>query len=192
MLKRMNRYSFCLAAIALSVFLPQVIGIAQTGISAGVVRLSDGDTARVDTGLITDVRIACIDAPEVPRSKKEASAASGDAIAQFKYGRLAQARISNLLATVGSEIRVIPIGGASGTEGVDRYGRNIASVAFQDGSDWAERLVSEGLALVYEQYANAGCDKQKLLELQAIAKEKGLGVWSEPGIPPWEFRAKKR
>lgn len=114
--------------------------------------------------------------------KKDTTDADDTAIAQYKYGRLAQARISNLLANTGSQIQVFPIGGG------DRYGRNIASVKFKDGSDWGERLVGEGLAHVYEQYANAGCNKEKLLGLQAIAKEKRLGLWSEPGMTPWEFR----
>jgi len=151
-------------------------------VTAKVVYLHDGDTARVDNGLLSDVRIACIDAPEVPRTKKDTLDPDDIAIAQYKYGRLAQARISNLLATTGGEIQVFPIGGS------DRYGRNIASVRFQNGLDWGEALVTEGLAQVYEQYADAGCNKEKLLKLQAIAKTKSLGLWSEPGLAPWEFR----
>lgn len=149
--------------------------------TAKVVRLPDGDTAVVDNGLVADVRVACIDAPEVPHSKREAEEADAIAQVQFKYGRLAQARVSNLLATVGPTITVQPIS-------VDRYGRNIAAVQFQDNSDWGMRLVEEGLAFVYEQYATTGCDKNALLAAQAKAKEQGLGVWSESVMPPWEFR----
>lgn len=157
------------------------IAQATAPTTAKVVKLSDGDTATVDNGLIADVRIACIDAPEVPHSKKEAEDADAIAQTQYKYGRLAQARVSNLLATTGSTITVQPVS-------VDRYGRNVASVQFQDKSDWGMRLVGEGLAFVYEQYAAAGCDKDALLAAQAKAKEQRLGVWSEPVMSPWEFR----
>jgi len=168
-----------LLALTFCLFPATAQAIAPT--AAKVVRLADGDTAVVDNGLISDVRIACIDAPEVPHSRKEEESADAIALTQYKWGRLAQARISNLLANTGSTILVQPVS-------VDRYGRNIASVQFQDGTDWGMRLVSEGLALVYEQYANVGCDKNKLLAAQAKAKEQGLGVWSESVMIPWEFR----
>ena len=168
-----------LATLALCLIPTPVQAIAPT--IAKVARLSDGDTATVDNGLMSDVRIACIDAPEVPRSKKASEQADAVAQTQYKWGRLAQARVSNLLANTGSEILVQPVS-------VDQYGRNIASVQFGDGSDWGVRLVSEGLALVYEQYANVGCNKNLLLAAKDNAKQQKLGVWSESVMPPWEFR----
>jgi len=169
--------------LALAICLiPSPVG-AVAPATAKVAKLPDGDTATVDVGLMADVRIACIDAPEVPYTKKEANTTDAVAQAQYKWGRMAQARVSNLLANTGSTITVQPIS-------VDRYGRNIATVQFQDGSDWGMTLVGEGLAFVYEQYANAGCDKAALLAAQARAREQKLGIWSEPEpvMPPWEFR----
>jgi len=168
-----------LLTLALCLIPAPVQAIAPT--VAKVAQLTDGDTARVDNGLMTDVRIACIDAPEVPSSKKESQTTDPIAKTQYKWGRLAQARVSSLLASAGSTILVKPIS-------VDRYGRNIATVQFQDGTDWGMRLVGEGLAIVYEQYADAGCDKNALLMAQSQAKEQRIGVWSEPVMAPWEFR----
>lgn len=156
---------------------------ATTITTAKVVRLADGDTATVDNGLISDIRIACIDAPEVPHSKKEAQSTDTFDLLQYKWGRLAQARVSNLLASTNAPITIKPVG-------VDRYGRNIAAVEFREGSDWATTLVGEGLAFVYEQYTTVGCDKSALLAAQAAAKNQKLGVWgeAEPVMVPWEFR----
>jgi endonuclease YncB( thermonuclease family) len=170
-----------LAFLALIATLLPITATATAPTPAKIVRLNDGDTAVVDNGLIADVRIACIDAPEVPHSRRETE--TGDAIAQtqFKWGRLAQARISNLLANTSSTIVVTPVD-------TDRYGRNIASVRFGDGSDWATRLVSEGLAFVYRDYMKIGCDKDVLLEAEAEAKRQKLGIWSEEVMLPSEFR----
>ncbi len=167
--------------VALTLSLIPVAVCASTLTTAKIVKVSDGDTATVNNGLTSDVRVACIDAPEVPHSRKAEQTSDEVARTQYKWGKLAQARISALLATAGSEVLIEPVS-------IDRYKRNIASVRFQDGSDWGLLLVSEGLAVAYREYMSEGCDKDALLRAEAIAKEKKLGIWSEQVMLPSEFR----
>jgi endonuclease YncB( thermonuclease family) len=170
-----------LIAVTLSLIPVAVCAIPPT--TAKIVRISDGDTATVNNGLTSEVRIACIDAAEVPHSRREEQTTDQVARTQYKWGKLAQARISSLLATAGSEVLIEPVS-------IDRYKRNIASVRFQDGSDWGHLLVSEGLAVVYREYTSAGCDKDALFKAEAQAKQQKLGVWSEDVMLPSEFRSR--
>jgi len=63
----------------------------------------------------------------------------------------------------------------------DRYGRIFGRVYVGD-TDVNRELVAQGFAWVYRKYSNDA----ELLELQAQAKEKGLGLWADPNpIPPW-------
>jgi endonuclease YncB( thermonuclease family) len=65
---------------------------------------------------------------------------------------------------------------------VDRYGRIVGRV-YVDGVDVNRELVAQGYAWVYRKYS----DDAELLELEAQAKQKKLGLWAEPDpIPPWE------
>ena len=71
---------------------------------------------------------------------------------------------------------------------VDRYGRVVGRV-FVGGTDVNRELVAQGFAWVYRKYS----DDAELLELEAEAKQKGLGLWAEPNpIPPWEWRRGRR
>jgi len=71
---------------------------------------------------------------------------------------------------------------------VDRYGRIVGRV-YVDGLDVNRELVAQGFAWVYRKYS----DDVELLELEAQAMEKGLGLWADPNpIPPWEWRRGRR
>ncbi len=67
---------------------------------------------------------------------------------------------------------------------VDHYGRIVGRV-YVDGVDVNRELVAQGFAWVYRKYSSDA----ELLELEAEAKQKGLGLWADPNpIPPWEWR----
>ena len=66
---------------------------------------------------------------------------------------------------------------------VDRYGRIVGRV-YVDGLDVNRELVAQGFAWVYRKYSKDA----ELLELEAEARENGLGLWADPNpIPPWEW-----
>ncbi len=71
---------------------------------------------------------------------------------------------------------------------VDRYGRIVGRV-YVGGIDVNRELVAQGFAWVYRKYSNDA----ELLELEAQAKEKGLGLWADSNpIPPWKWRRGRR
>ena len=71
---------------------------------------------------------------------------------------------------------------------IDRYGRIVGRV-YVDGLVVNAVLVRGGYAWVYRKYSNDA----ELLELEAQAMEKGLGLWADPNpIPPWEWRRGRR
>jgi endonuclease YncB( thermonuclease family) len=61
-------------------------------------------------------------------------------------------------------------------------------VKIADG-DTLTLLVAQGFARVYRKYS----DDAALLKLEAVAEQKGLGLWADPNpIPPWEWRRGRR
>jgi endonuclease YncB( thermonuclease family) len=71
----------------------------------------------------------------------------------------------------------------------DRYGRLIAFAIYDDGLNLSEELVRSGYAWNYDKYS----DDEVLINLEKEARNKKLGLWSEPHpIPPWEWRKGKR
>ncbi len=71
---------------------------------------------------------------------------------------------------------------------VDRYGRIVGRV-YVDRVDVNRELVAQGFAWVYRKYSNDA----ELPELEAKAKETGLGLWADANpIPPWEWRRGRR
>ena len=129
-----------------------------------VVKIADGDTLT----LLVDntqhkIRLSDIDTPE----RKQ------------PFGNRAKQALSEL--AFGKHARVVEVT-------VDRYGRIVGRV-YVDGLDVNRELVAGGLAWVYRRYSNDA----ELLELEAGAKQKGLGLWADPNpIPPWEWRRGRR
>ena len=71
---------------------------------------------------------------------------------------------------------------------MDRY-RRIVGRVYVDGVDVNRELVAGGFAWVYRKYSN----DVELLELEARAMERRLGLWTDPNpIPPWEWRRCRR
>ena len=135
-----------------------------------VLSIGDGDTLRVREGNRTvNVRLACIDAPE---------------ISQSPFGAQARQQLQ-ALAPVGSsvELRI---------KATDRYGRSVAELS-RGGRHLNQALVASGVAFVYWQYIT-GCDRQTYGRLETEARLKGLGVWGISGglMRPWDYRSKQR
>ena len=127
--------------LGLVVFTPQPLPASE------VVRVVDGDSliAKIN-GVPQQVRLACIDAPE---------------IGQFPYGRLATNAFRGLLPA-DSAVITYPIK-------KDRYGRTVGHVSTPGGVDVAEELVRRGLAFVYTRYLS-DCDGPNLLLLESQAR----------------------
>jgi endonuclease YncB( thermonuclease family) len=65
-----------------------------------------------------------------------------------------------------------------------RYGRTVAWV-YVDGKNLCEELIKAGLAWHYKKYSS----DRNLSELEIQARNKRVGLWSDPkAVPPWEYR----
>ena len=126
-------------------------------VKARVVSITDGDTFKVRIkGKKSIIRIACIDAPEMP----------GNSWAQKSKDALTG------MLKPGSRINLLE-------HDVDRYGRIVAEVFKGKNKNIGMQLVKNGFAEVYEEYA-CQCDKNKLIKLERQAKRHEKGIWSEP------------
>jgi len=149
-----------LLAIALHAPLP-LLAEHRATFEGKVISISDGDTLTVLDGRSQiKIRLDGIDAPEK-------SQAFGD-VAKKRTSELAFAKV----------VKVTPTA-------KDRYGRTIATVTLPDGTELNSELVRVGYAWWYEKYAP---HSSKLMNLQALAKEKKLGLWADKNpIPPWQY-----
>ncbi|NCD71258.1 thermonuclease family protein [Mucilaginibacter agri] len=132
-----------------------------------VVKIKDGDTIVVltkDNQMVT-VRLAEIDCPEK-------SQAFGQAAKQFT---------SDLCFGKGVKLQ--------GNEH-DRYGRTIALVILENGTNVNYELVKNGYAWQYSQYSK---NNAMLAGYQQQAQQQRLGLWRDTNpTPPWEFRKGER
>jgi len=134
--------------------------------SGKVIAVKDGDTLGImKEGRQINVRLYGIDCPE-----------------KFQpFGRKAKEFASNLVFD--KTVKVIEHGG-------DRYGRTIGEVFLPDHRSLNHELVKAGFAWWYIRYAPKDAE---LAEIERQAREKRLGLWSDPRpIPPWEYRKMQR
>jgi micrococcal nuclease len=153
-----------LAVLLLPLWLLAVPAIAETVYHGKVVKIADGDTLTI---LVDNqqhrIRLSDIDTPE----RKQ------------PFGTRAKQALSDL--AFGKQARVVEVT-------VDRYKRIVGRVYVGE-IDVNRKLVAGEYAWVYRKYSN----DVELLELEARAMEKGLGLWAEPNpIPPWEWRRGRR
>ncbi len=132
-----------------------------------VVSVADGDTITLKADdTAHKVRLAEIDTPERDQS----------------YGLDATSALTDLL--LGHQVRVKVV------KESDRYGRVVGRI-FIDGKDVSAHMVEQGHAMVYRRYLT---DKS-LLQLEANAKYKKLGLWGSPEeerVEPWVWRQQQR
>ncbi len=130
--------------------------------SGKCVSVTDGDTIKVmRQGKAERIRLYGIDCPE----KKQ------------PFGTKAKQFASDLVYKKIVEIKPIER---------DRYGRTIAWV-YVGGKCLNKELLKAGLAWHYKQYSK----DRDLAELETEARQKKIGLWSDP-IPPWKFRKLKK
>ncbi|MBD2294468.1 thermonuclease family protein [Anabaena sphaerica FACHB-251] len=149
-----------------------------------VERVSDGDTVALigtDNQKFT-VRFACVDAPEVPHSKKEKSSRQVRDMNQFNWGVKAQTRVEELIKQSGNRVKLNIIES-------DRYGRKVAEVRLKDGTLVQQILLQEGLAKVYRPYLSKCPSKDIVQQAETQAQQQKIGVWSDKKfVDPWEYR----
>lgn len=138
-------------------------GVEQPHLSAKVVDVVDGDTIEVSLdGQTETVRLLLIDTPETVHPSKPVE----------PFGPEASSYVKETLSGETVELKI-------GTEERDAYGRLLAYV-FIDGETIQEKLLRKGLARTAYLYNDLSM-LEKFHEVQEVAQEKNLGVWSIPG-----------
>jgi endonuclease YncB( thermonuclease family) len=96
------------------------------------------------------------------------------------FGNAARQKLSELV--FGQVVRI-------DTKDTDRYGRTIAIVYNNNGTNVNEELLRSGLAWHYKEY-----DQSKAWDdLEYEAQRQKAGLWSQPNpTPPWLWRKQKR
>jgi micrococcal nuclease len=129
-------------------------------------RVVDGDTIVVQG---QQVRLACIDAPEMKQSK----------------GALAKATLAQLISRTIPQIINL---------GTDRYGRTVG-IIYANNRNINISMVEKGYAFVERRYLSV-CPlpmQNQLINAESDAKRRGKGVWADnPPEYPWIFRQKQR
>ena len=71
----------------------------------------------------------------------------------------------------------------------DRYGRIIGKI-LRDGQDMNLQQIKDGFAWHYKRYQNEQSSIDRVLYSAAEdqARARKIGLWSVPGVPPWEYR----
>lgn len=179
---RISRFIICLIIAAIALNLSGCDRFVTKG--DRVERVSDGDTIRVidQSGNRVTVRLACIDAPEIPHSQKERDRRNSSDKNQFQWGAKAQARLEELIKQGGDRVILT-------TTDNDKYGRKVAEVRLPNGTFVQQVLLQEGLAKVYRPYLKT-CPSRDILETsEAKAKQAKTGVWGDSKfVNPWEWR----
>ena len=143
-----------------------MLGWAEESLNGQVLRVADGDTITIitDGQQTKKIRLSEIDTPERDQP----------------WGGQASLALSKKVANKSIVAKV---------SGVDRYDRVIAEI-FVEERNINQEMVSEGHAWAYRRYLK----NDYLLELERIAKEKGLGLWglTQDPIPPWQWRKGSR
>jgi micrococcal nuclease len=131
---------------------------------AKVIGVTDGDTVIVltETKQQIKIRLEGIDCPESHQD----------------YGDRAKQTIAELC--YGKEVTVQKTG-------EDRYGRTLAYI-YVGNLCVNKQLLILGMAWHYKQYNK----DHELAKLETVAREKKVGLWSQPNpMAPWDFRHKK-
>lgn len=183
----MNKFKKTLAWFCTAMLILCLMGCDRLFPPSGdvVERISDGDTLTVKDakGNKITVRFACMDAPEVPHSKKERESNRAIDRNQFSWGTKAEERVQELVKQSGDRVKL-------NITDSDRYGRKVAEIRLKDGTFVQQVLLREGLAKAYRPYLNK-CPSRDLVEqAEAEAKQQKRGVWSDAKfVNPWEYRS---
>lgn len=137
--------------------------------SATVAYVYDGDTVRLTDG--TRIRLAGIDAPEVPHPNRPGE----------PFGEASSQALSAMLAKTHNRIRV-----EVAQDSHDHYGRELAYLYLPDGQSIQSTLIDKGLAMAIYMPPNlthADC----FAAHERHARGRHVGIWSsaeyDPGVP---------
>lgn len=151
--------------------LPAAQASGTYNLTGRVVQVSDGDTINLLVEKKQErIRLASIDAPETAHGSDRPGQPFGEAsrknLAQYVAGK-------TLTVTCFEK---------------DRYDRHICDIPVEGTT--ANRLqVEQGMAWANQQARGKYLRDKSLPELEKAARQKKLGVWSEPGaVSPWEWR----
>lgn len=153
-----------------------------------VKRIADGDTITVvdAQGAGIKIRFSCVDAPEIPHTKKERESYDPADLDQFKWGRQARDRLTQLIHEGSDRVALTVVD-------TDRYGRKVAEVRLPNGTLVQEVLTREGLAVVYKQYIKNCPDAVVVEQAEAQAKQQRAGIWSDSQfVQPSEWRHRNK
>ena len=135
-----------------------------------VIHIVDGDTIVVlnNQNQQVKIRLYGIDTPE----KRQA------------FGQKAKQCTANLVWK--KQVQVKPVT-------IDRYGRTIALIFFDDQKCLNRELVANGYAWVYRRYCTSRRLCKRWLQAESEARKFKLGLWRDPNpIPPWRWRRNNR
>lgn len=130
-----------------------------------VVGVKDGDTyVFLVDGRELVVRLAHIDCPEKNQAYGTAAKKFGS---DMCFGKMVRLKHTNEF---------------------DRNQRLIAEIILPDGRNLNKLLVQNGLAWHFKKYSK----DEEYARLEIRARNKKVGLWSQPAVAPWEWRAQRR
>ena len=133
-----------------------------------VVKVTDGDTVHVldQTKTKHKIRLGGIDAPEGKQA----------------FGKKSKENLSFMIAGQNVEVEYYKH---------DRYGRIIGKL-IMNGQDINLLQIKHGYAWHYKYYQKdqSELDRKLYSSAEIEAREKTIGLWSAPAVPPWKFRKK--
>lgn len=141
----------------------------QKTFTAKVVGVHDGDTITVldSRNQQFKIRLAGIDAPEL---RQEFGQKSKYNLSGFIFGK-------NVLISFTK---------------TDKYGRIVGKVSL-NGVDVNLKQIEDGFAWHYKEYESEQSENDRKIyaEAEKRARVKEFGLWIQPALAPWEWRAKK-
>lgn len=139
---------------------------SQSVLRAKVVGVKDGDTVVVLDSLHhqTTLRLAEIDCPEKNQP-------FGTKAKQFTSDQIYRKQIKYVVIDI------------------DRYGRSIAKIYYDDNKYLSAELIKKGLAWHYKKYSTS----KELANFENFARLHKVGLWyDKKTIEPWEWRVNNR
>lgn len=134
-----------------------------------VVKVIEGDTVHVldQTSTKHKIRLSGIDAPETKQT----------------FGKKSTQNLSNLIAGKNVEVEF---------NKRDRHGQIVGKL-IKDGQDINLLQIKHGYAWHYKYYQKeqTKLDRALYSSAEIEARNKTIGLWSVPAVPPWEYRKKR-
>ena len=161
----MRRYSISIFII-LVFLICATTALSDDLITAKVVKVADGDSITVlaPGNRQVKIRLHGIDCPE-----------GGQA-----FGKRAKQFTSSQCFGTTIQYREVDI---------DRYGRTVATVYLEGGTELNLSILQAGYAWHYKRYS----DRQDYADAESYARAERLGLWADKDpTPPWEWRRERR